>query len=97
MAVMDSDDSGLPRCLGEQIKFLADSQQLDMAYLDALLCGESPSSGKRCFEARLPRLSATFANLLQGCSIPSSHVEEDLAKTIAPHTRVVGPPPLSLP
>ena len=95
-AFLDSDDSWLPQYLDEQIKFLADSQQLDMVYSDALVCGEDPLSGKRYFEERPPRLPPTFLNLLQGSFILSSNVDEDLAETIAPHIGVIGLPPLFL-
>jgi glycosyltransferase involved in cell wall biosynthesis len=74
IAFLDSDDSWFPQYLSEQTRLFGTSTQLNMVYSDALLCGESPLSGKSYFEAYPPRQPVTFANLLKGCSILPSHV-----------------------
>lgn len=69
IAFLDSDDLWMPQYLSEQIKCLESSGALNMIYSDALLCGESPLSGKSYFEAFPPGNPPIFQNLLTRGSI----------------------------
>jgi len=69
IAFLDSDDSWFSEYLSEQIKFLRNSQGVDMVYSDSLMYADTPLSGKGFFEVYPPRSPVKFDNLLKGCSI----------------------------
>jgi glycosyltransferase involved in cell wall biosynthesis len=74
IAFLDSDDLWLPEYLGEQVRFLREDSY-DLAYVDALLFGDSPIAGKTYMQTAPSIGPVTFISLVRNdCNIITSGV-----------------------